>query len=740
MMMEALPLIQGIMIMSYGLDTCLVLFLQTVPNNRLWLPITLLFLAGIVKYGERTRALYLASLDSFRKSMLGKPDPGPNYAKLMEEYKSKQDAGIPSRIIITPELIKEDKIDDPKGNKFTEILAVREGYTYFNKFKGLIVDLIFSISDRNQSHKLFQKLQSTEALRVIAVELNFIYEALYTKLQVVHTKAGYFFRFVSLSSVVAALVLFTFHEKHGFKKFDVGVTYALLYGAIALEFIAFFRIIFSDWTAASLGKTPKNSIIKGIVWVVFIKATNFLSILEYFLSFKEPRWVKCENKRYTEYEALATPFFSRRWSESIWGNNLIAYILQQCPVRRKSEDGNRIVQFFLAIYDRICWILGTGFYFVIDYIGAGDTLDEWRYKFKMPFLKELWRFIFLDMKRKSEDVDDIETVRWICSARGALFLRETKMDVDIRHNLMPYVEEVAYDESLIIWHIATDICYYIEKQLDIDDQKRNEQQHPLVIVRMIKNVFLIPTMIIGSKIMKFFKTLIGFLIVMGIMIKMILIRKSHHDEEDNIADQHEENDIATEHDKREFSKLLSDYMLYLLVMQPTMMSAVAGIGQIRFRDTCAEAENFFTRRDLGPRYGKRKATNFFRRGDLDPKAIKEACQKIYDVSTDVKPGYVKGDRSKSVLFDACRLAKELEKLGQDKKWNVISQVWLELLSYAASHCRTRTHAQQVSKGGELVTLVWLLMAHFGLGEQFQIKEGHARAKLIVDEPRQHKFQ
>jgi hypothetical protein len=103
---------------------------------------------------------------------------------------------------------------------------------------------------------------------------------------------------------------------------------------------------------------------------------------------------------------------------------------------------------------------------------------------------------------------------------------------------------------------------------------------------------------------------------------------------------------------------------------------------------------------------------------------------IFGVNTEVKPVHVKGDRSKSVLFDACMLAKELDKLG-DEKWKLISKVWVEMLSYAASHCRPATHAQQVSKGGQLISFVWLLMAHFGLGEQFQINEGHARAKLVV---------
>ena len=151
-----------------------------------------------------------------------------------------------------------------------------------------------------------------------------------------------------------------------------------------------------------------------------------------------------------------------------------------------------------------------------------------------------------------------------------------------------------------------------------------------------------------------------------------------------------------------------------------MMSAVAGIGQIRFRDTCAEAKKFLRSRDLGQ--GKPKEEH------------KQACIRLLGINTDVPPVAVKGDRSKSVLFDACILANHLQNLdSQDpkKKWKLMSDVWVELLSYAAGHCRANTHAAQLSKGGELITFVWLLMAHFGIGEQFQINEGHARAKLIV---------
>ncbi|KAM7477341.1 hypothetical protein LguiA_025554 [Lonicera macranthoides] len=83
-----------------------------------------------------------------------------------------------------------------------------------------------------------------------------------------------------------------------------------------------------------------------------------------------------------------------------------------------------------------------------------------------------------------------------------------------------------------------------------------------------------------------------------------------------------------------------------------------------------------------------------------------------------------GDISKSVIFDGCLLAKEVllleteEETNNKDKWVVMSKVWVELMSCAASHIRATSHVQQVSKGGELISVIWLLMAHFGLGDQF----------------------
>ena len=52
----------------------------------------------------------------------------------------------------------------------------------------------------------------------------------------------------------------------------------------------------------------------------------------------------------------------------------------------------------------------------------------------------------------------------------------------------------------------------------------------------------------------------------------------------------------------------------------------------------------------------------------------------------------------------------------------MNEVWVELLTYATVHCGWKEYGQQLSNGGELLTHVCLLMAHFGLSEQYQIQK------------------
>jgi hypothetical protein len=131
------------------------------------------------------------------------------------------------------------------------------------------------------------------------------------------------------------------------------------------------------------------------------------------------------------------------------------------------------------------------------------------------------------------------------------------------------------------------------------------------------------------------------------------------------------------------SRQLSHYTMYLLVMRPFMLPM--GIGKIRYLDTDLWG-------DIQTSNGRSQNSwlltiNPFSKGTskLDEK---KACEVLLNVNTVVPPVKVKGDRSKPVLFDACRLASQLRKLSDDKgeKWKLISNVWVEMMAYAASCC------------------------------------------------------
>ena len=111
-------------------------FIRSLSKNRLWIPTLLLFLAGIIKYAERTSALYLASSDSLGISVLREPDPGADYEKLMNAYSSSKNNGLPTYIVSVPH--KESR--DLENNTFKEGALenqelVRHAYHFSNIYK-----------------------------------------------------------------------------------------------------------------------------------------------------------------------------------------------------------------------------------------------------------------------------------------------------------------------------------------------------------------------------------------------------------------------------------------------------------------------------------------------------------------------------------------------------------------------------------------------------------------------------
>ncbi|CAN6701310.1 unnamed protein product [Malus baccata var. baccata] len=536
-----------------------------------------MFVVGFVKFGERIWVLRSMSSVHFRGSLLHDPDPGPNYAKYMEQYVSKRSEGF--KVDLGKFVEARTVTDHPHeatGNERNQIAVnVSQAHKFFETFRRLCADLILSFHDVLDSQYFFRNTESEQAFEVIDFELGFMYDTFYTKADLIYSRIGGILRCITLSLTIIVLVAFPFTTKPKYKVVDLVITYMLLGGAVVLEMYAIVIMLSSDWTMLWMSKHKFTVQVRRAV-------------------------------------SLIPSVKNKRWSNTVAQYNLIIFCLKARP------------QKFIVIQKVSC----------ID-----QLLGYYRYKDSNDVSEELKTLIFEQLKEKSTKASNSDAYKKLCARRGDQVLEKAGCLAKLGWS----INGVEFDQSILLWHIATDLCYHSDMNRNLDP---------------------------GSN------------------------------------------------PNCKASKILSNYMLYLLVMCPFMLPN--GIGQIRFRDTCAEAEEFFKNKNLLKSDAKR------------------ACTKLFNVSTDFLPLKVKGDRSKSVLFDACRLAKALQSLESErrwednmKKWEIISHVWVEMLSYAANQCRWKDHGQQLRRGGELLTHVWLLMAHLGLTEQFQISEGQARPKLIA---------
>ncbi|KAK1578763.1 hypothetical protein Q3G72_032964 [Acer saccharum] len=149
---------------------------------------------------------------------------------------------------------------------------------------------------------------------------------------------------------------------------------------------------------------------------------------------------------------------------------------------------------------------------------------------------------------------------------------------------------------------------------------------------------------------------------------------------------------------RNISKWLSDYMLYLLLFCPSMMPK--GIGKIKYERTCVDASNIMK--------SHTNSQSIFNIADYPSFLTNLESTTTYRTTSFEDP--------RSVLKKANCLALQLRYDGNawNKRWEIISEVWLEMLAYAAQNCEWKEHAQHLRKGGELLTHVSVLMRIMGL--------------------------
>ncbi|KAA8531099.1 hypothetical protein F0562_005808 [Nyssa sinensis] len=154
------------------------------------------------------------------------------------------------------------------------------------------------------------------------------------------------------------------------------------------------------------------------------------------------------------------------------------------------------------------------------------------------------------------------------------------------------------------------------------------------------------------------------------------------------------------------AKHLSDYLLYLLKVNPGLLSSVTPDSVNICNDTIEELRSFFPKK-----------------GPFDKNDRKEASLLILKQCTDDDPRRVRGDQMMSELWHGCILAQQLRKLDRTDKDMTLVRVLVELLTHIAVGCRGELHAELLAGGLELVTVVWWIAFQLGLSQSYEFESG-----------------
>ncbi|XBI84850.1 hypothetical protein VPH35_093073 [Triticum aestivum] len=99
-------------------------------------------------------------------------------------------------------------------------------------------------------------------------------------------------------------------------------------------------------------------------------------------------------------------------------------------------------------------------------------------------------------------------------------------------------------------------------------------------------------------------------------------------------------------------------------------------------------------------------------------------------------GILKSTQGQGIIRVAWMLAESLTSLGDENKmWEVIQGVWVEMLCFSAGRCRGYLHAKSLGTGGEYLSYVWLLLANTGM-ETFSQKLQRTQT-LLSSKQRKH---
>lgn len=537
------------------------------------------FVVGVVRYGERTVALRCGSESSIRSMISSNMlTNGTN------EYSVSFGFGGSIGKVTFPFPDPPDNIDDE------ELLLGAQSLFFVcqNKF----VDATIYLSEYLVcSCRVFGR---KDLFGLVEMELSLMYDILYTKAAVFHTLYGYCILVVSPLATAAALVLFHLSNKHGDGKVNVAISYALLIGTLALETISVVGAIGSTWACTRMFCSRR--------WNRLLGALTFLR-----------RRFKAASRR--------------RWSGFIGQYNLL-----HLSTRDRTELGGKLA----------AW-LGLGRWWRKVHYSGTTAISA------------------TDLKNQILRVRRNINAR---NSRGVDALDSMGLDTDSTEYARWILSTVDFDDSILFWHIATDIYLY-STQIEHDENL-------ITAVQVLSNYMLFllmaqPGMLPGP------------------------IRQGQYDNTCGDLDRLWDHCSANRNQGG-----------------PVSESTQKGNTLDKLFRKLKKFEKLFHRDE--PNDSRIREREVLARQLLETN-FNIATRQWKDPTTRIRPPSSR--TGLSAYIEGPLLAGELLHVDSDSMLEVIFRVWVEMLCYAAHHCSRDSHARQLNNGGEFLTVIWLLAAHAG---------------------------
>ncbi|XAR63338.1 hypothetical protein NMG60_11023244 [Bertholletia excelsa] len=466
-------------------------------ENRLSLVALLMFIPGIIKYGEKVWNIWSRTEGHFEG------------------------------------FVRSDDLNQHAGNNGnagpeSDSKLILRASSYFQTLKPHNLKYFCDWEEQKKVVASFnkwieEKSAAENAFKLIEIELGFMHDMLFNRIGTIFTIWGCIIRFVSFSFLVCILWIFCcdvvlkFDDYGAPELVDPIITLILLLGAIFFDVAGVVVQLSSDWA---------------VIWA------------------------------------------SRHQSTPL---NPISRLGKHCISKPKSERWS-------------------------GYIGQYDLLTSAPGKMKWsrnvikipPNLRDLIINQLLEKWRSNADEVELEPFPTLAMRRGAWMPTENQNE--FKWSMGP-----EFGESIVTWHIVTEICYRLSKEQDEDISEQVEA-----------------------------------------------------------------------------TKTLSRCMMYLLICSPSNFS---------FCNTSSPV--------MDCRYVKKI---LHKKGSED---------KVHDLLLEAEC-----DPGKFPMIHRVRtLANNLKE--EEDRWKIMSNIWVEMLSYAASNCPVRQHAQDIGHGGKFLTHVWLLLLHLG---------------------------